>query len=157
MILNSGAIDRLTLKAPFHSDGRPKPIVLVGANGSGKTEFLSIVADGLVGIAARHYGNVTATIGSGRRYYRVLGGRSQRIGAAFELSLLRFQDRSNNFFYRAKAGEPPAVLSDAEKVTFGPVATWPADTGKIVNGPTSEIERIYEEGELLTWVAPDAL
>lgn len=66
LIVNSGAIEKLTLQPQFNADGSPKPVVLVGTNGAGKTGLLSVVADGLVEIAAQHYENITPTQGAGR-------------------------------------------------------------------------------------------
>ena len=47
-IANYGPIDDLDIDFPFDEDGNPKPVVLVGENGSGKTIFLSHIINGLV-------------------------------------------------------------------------------------------------------------
>lgn len=47
-IHNSGPIERLRLEASFNPDGTPKPLIFVGANGSGKTGVLSVTGDALV-------------------------------------------------------------------------------------------------------------
>ena len=46
-IVNYGPIDRLDITFPFDGD-RPKPIVLVGENGSGKSILLSHIVNGLI-------------------------------------------------------------------------------------------------------------
>lgn len=46
-IVNYGPIDRLDIELPFESD-KPKPVVLVGENGSGKSIALSHIVNGLV-------------------------------------------------------------------------------------------------------------
>ena len=45
-LTNSGPIDRLDVEFPFDGD-RPKPVVLVGENGSGKSILLSHIVNGL--------------------------------------------------------------------------------------------------------------
>ena len=46
-LINYGPIDRLDISFPFNGDS-PKPLLLVGANGSGKSIFLSHIANGLL-------------------------------------------------------------------------------------------------------------
>ncbi|MGD0639954.1 MAG: hypothetical protein ABSC22_04325, partial [Roseiarcus sp.] len=52
---NNGPIQRLNFKLPFTPAGDPKPVVLVGANGSGKTNVLSIIVEALFQAAAVCY------------------------------------------------------------------------------------------------------
>ena len=47
-ITNYGPIEQLDIEFPFDDEGRPKPVVLVGENGSGKSIFLSHIVNGLV-------------------------------------------------------------------------------------------------------------
>src|SRR5687768_533430 len=104
LILNSGPIADLEFKAPFNDDGTPKPVILVGTNGSGKTNVLSVLADALVEAASLHLSNVMPEIGGGRAYFRIIGGRNQRVSAPFELALAKFKHGSEEIFYRSKAG-----------------------------------------------------
>ena len=46
-IVNYGPVDQLDITLPFDGDN-PKPVVLVGENGSGKSILLSHVVNGLV-------------------------------------------------------------------------------------------------------------
>ena len=47
-LVNSGPIESIELDLPFLEDGKPKPLVLVGANGSGKSILLSHVLNALI-------------------------------------------------------------------------------------------------------------
>ena len=40
---NIGPIEKLELEMPFHENGNPKPVVIVGGNGTGKTIILSYI------------------------------------------------------------------------------------------------------------------
>ena len=46
-LMNYGPIEKLDIEFPFEGE-TPKPVVLVGANGSGKSILLSHIANGLV-------------------------------------------------------------------------------------------------------------
>ena len=53
-IQNYGPIDELDIKFPF-ADDKPKPVLLVGENGSGKSILLSHIVNGLVGAKGVSY------------------------------------------------------------------------------------------------------
>ena len=46
-IINSGPIQDIELQPSFNADGHPRPVILVGAAGSGKTGLLAVIADAL--------------------------------------------------------------------------------------------------------------
>ena len=147
-IQNSGPITKLRLQPQFTQDGLPKPIVLVGMNGSGKTGLLSVVADTLVEIAAQKYQNVTPQRATGRAFFRILGGRSQQLGSSFEIAAARFAIGQSEFVYRAKSGKiMPADLS-TELSSFGNLGYWTDanTTGKDVAGPTEQVVDTFDSG-----------
>lgn len=147
LILNSGAIERLQLSASFDANGCPKPIILVGPNGSGKTNVLSILTDALLEIAAQHFQNALPEQGAGHRYFRILGSRTQRSTSPFELSLLRFSHNGSDYYYRAKAGKLSAASISNDLKGYGPINTWPEEgNSKTVVGPNEQIAAIYNSG-----------
>ena len=51
---NTGPISKCHVeKMPFDEKGNPRPVVVVGANGSGKSVFLSYIVDALMEFAKR--------------------------------------------------------------------------------------------------------
>lgn len=151
LVLNSGPLSQFELAPSFDKQGLPKPIVLLGSNGSGKTNFLSITSDALLEIAAQYYGDaLPSQAGGGHKYFRILGGRSQKSGASFELSLLHFTHNTSNYYYRAKAGTVSPSSLDPLLNKYEPIKTW-AETGneKIVVGPTDQINSIFESSVCL--------
>ena len=69
-LTNYGPIDRLDIPCPFDGD-KPKPIVLVGENGSGKSILLSHIVNGL--LVRRHSNGLTQK----RRKSNTIYGRTQ--------------------------------------------------------------------------------
>jgi len=61
-IENNGPLRDVRLRLPFTPQENPKPVLLVGANGSGKTNLLSILVDALFSAAATHYTDVMSGI-----------------------------------------------------------------------------------------------
>lgn len=144
--LNVGPLADLELAPEFHDNGNPKPIVLVGGNGCGKTNVLSIIADALIEIAATKFSDITPHVGQGRQYYRMLGPLTVRQGADFELSALRFSHDGAAFGYRGVIGDANAQEL-APRLMFMPeMANWGNKADKSVFGPTDQVENIFRSG-----------
>ena len=47
-IENYGSIKKINYKLPFYENGNPKPLVLIGKNGSGKTLLISNIVHALI-------------------------------------------------------------------------------------------------------------
>lgn len=168
LIINSGPITEFEFKAPFNADGTPKPVVLVGTNGSGKTNALSILADALIEIASLHLSGVMPENGGGRSYFRIVGGRNLRVSATFELALAKFKHGNDEIFYRSKAGTiAPGDVAD-RTADFTPIANWPVSgNDKSASGPEGAITAAFQQGanvffpanrfELPHWLNRDVL
>lgn len=128
VIENSGPLKWLNLSPAFSNAGLPKPLILVGGNGSGKTNFLSLVADALFEAAAVHYDNVLPHRGMGRAWFRVVGGRNLTVGASGGFSLLEFDDAGTPRLYKEKAGhvDPTAAILRVPQ-NFSGQLNWQAE------------------------------
>lgn len=109
---NTGPIEKFEIEMPFHTDGRPKPVVLVGSNGTGKTMVLSYIADALVEIAKKEFQDVVLGQGHNSPYLRMIGAGNQKIGASYSFAHLSFETGAKSaqkFFYREQNGKaiPP--------------------------------------------------
>lgn len=146
---NSGSLRNLDLQLSFDTEGKPKPLILVGGNGSGKTNFLSLVADALFEAAAAHYDNVLPVRGQGRAWFRVVGGRTVSVGAPGSVSLLRFDDAGTDRFFKEKAGTLDAeALKGRAPAIFGGQCAWPStkDSIKEFSISDAESEALFEKG-----------
>lgn len=146
LILNSGPLADLEIVPEFHANGNPKPLVLVGGNGCGKTNVLSIVADALVELAALHFSDVMPQRGASRAIYRLLGPSTMRLGSAFELSAARFSHEGVALGYRAVIGTvDPAVVP---RMSFHPELGQGLNgqASKTAFGDSAQIERIFRSG-----------
>ena len=65
-LLNYGPIDHIDLELPF-DDERPKPVLLIGENGSGKSILLSHIVNGLISAKDRTYPH-SPEVETGRAY-----------------------------------------------------------------------------------------
>lgn len=87
-IVNYGPIEKLDIKFPF-DDGAPKPIVLVGENGSGKSILLSLVVNGLISAKDAIYPD-SPEVDSGK-VYKLRSGSYIRAGTGFYFGRVDFE------------------------------------------------------------------
>ena len=60
LIENVGPIEFLDVSLPFNDDSAPKPTILVGKNGTGKSVFISYIVDALTEFAKISYEDIVA-------------------------------------------------------------------------------------------------
>lgn len=169
-VKNSGPLRQLHINFDFNEDGSPIPYLLVGANGSGKTNFLSIIADALIRGASSFFSDVvTPYSGSGQSYFRIVGGRALTYNEPGGFSVLKFFDGSEEFFFTESTGNFSS--GDAQKLlpdSLKGAATWAlGEQAKKFPIPRNRVQEIYEGGvyaffpsnrfEYPNWLNRDAL
>ena len=86
----SGPIEKIEINLKFSDDGNPKPLILVGENGTGKTTLISFIVDSFLEFSAEKYNDVLITKSNGRLYYRVRIN-DVRIGSNYAVSHLTYE------------------------------------------------------------------
>jgi Predicted ATP-binding protein involved in virulence len=148
IVANSGPLKRIDLDLAFTDEGAPKPLVLVGSNGGGKTNLLSLITDAIFEAAASHYQNVLPTKGMGRSWFRVVGGRTITVGAPGGYTLLRFEHAGTSIIYKEKAGTyDPAVAAQEVPRELAGGLNWPTEGAFKEFSVAEDTSRvIFEEG-----------
>ena len=108
VIENSGAISNLSINLPFTSEGLPKPLIIVGENGSGKTTALSFIVDSMLQLAAIKFNDIFTTTGAGTLFYR-LHTHDVRIGSTSSVSYIKYRDEDFVAEYIDRAGSEDVV------------------------------------------------
>ncbi len=93
---NMGPIEKAVIKAGFTPEGNPKPIVLVGKNGSGKSIMLSNIIDALHELGDQAFKDITKKDGLGHKYYKIASGNQIRLGANSLVGYVKFTDDKND-------------------------------------------------------------
>lgn len=151
-IENNGPLRNLYLELPFVETGQPKPVVLVGGNGSGKTSLLSMIGDALFEAAVVHYTDVVqgSTFGS-RPWFRIIGPATISIGAAGGCALMQFDQGGTTYVYKEKGGTlhaPDVALRVPDQLKTH--VSW-ADEGSIKEFSISDEQSkmLFQEGVYL--------
>lgn len=146
--INSGPIKKLHIEFAFEGT-RPLPTTLLGTNGRGKTSILSIITDAIFEGAAQHFQDVLPSNGLQRTWFRLVGSKTIRSGAAGGFSVLRFTDNGTDIFYSEKGG---TFLGEAARnelpQSLHPGVNWPDDakSHKTFQLPEGRSEAIFGQG-----------
>lgn len=101
---NVGPISQIDIRPSFNQDGLPKPLILVGKNGSGKSTVLSNIVDSFYEIAGTCYKNVQKKSSDGleKDYYKIISRTEIKTGAPYLFSYLEYD--TPGLYYLFKAG-----------------------------------------------------
>lgn len=114
---NMGPIEKAVIKAGFTPEGNPKPIVLVGKNGSGKSIMLSNIVDALHELGDQAFSDVTKKERMGHKYFKLTSGSHILLGASGLVGYVKFTcaGKSNTLEYLYLSG---TTKSDNAKESF---------------------------------------
>jgi hypothetical protein len=150
LIENVGPIASLDLSFELTPDGNPKPVILVGKNGSGKTIFLSYVVDALAKLAKKRFKDVVLDQRIGHMpFVKVTSGCDSRSLTGHHLCLLEFFDSQQRLSYIEKVGTlEPESFSDRLRGRFEAIRSWPKDEllHKRAIGDEKRIESVFQAG-----------
>lgn len=109
-IRNIGPLEALDLEFELQENSNPKPIILVGKNGSGKTYTLSYIADAFYELAKQEFSDVVSKTGNmDSPYFRIISGQdiNTNTNSQSASTYLRFKNKNNQkeIHYCEKLGE----------------------------------------------------
>ncbi|GLH64514.1 AAA family ATPase [Parageobacillus sp. G301] len=144
-IQNYGPIRNLTIIPEFRENGSPKPVVIVGKNGSGKTILLSHLVDSMVELKRKKYTELMEV--KGDNYYR-LGQKSYiSNGALYSYVRLNYINNGKKFVYSDFMTKDPASFRHQYQETDFPYINF-SDQKLLENGFYRGISGQEIQGEL---------
>lgn len=112
--INIGPLNDVSITFPFEESGNPKPVIIVGENGTGKTTFLSNVVDSLYELAEKAFNDVTQSDGgTGHQYFKAISPSEIQIGKEYMCSIIEYtcpQNPTYSIGYVMKCGSVSADL-----------------------------------------------
>jgi len=146
-LINSGPTEKLELTFQFNDDSSPKSTILLGKNGSGKTNFLSSLADAIVELQASKFNDVMPSNNAGERnFYRILGSSTTHIGKTGEATAVKFEHNHADFVYLSRSG--PIQDGAAELLTdYSPLNAWQDNlNSKQIHQGADTLESCFKTG-----------
>lgn len=108
--INVGPIDDVKIIFPFNEDKTPKPVVIVGENGTGKSVLLSNIVDSFYEIAGKFFNDVRKMddFSFHQQFYKIIGNQEVKIGKKYMYSYIVYESvaESNSLIeYLFKSGD----------------------------------------------------
>lgn len=144
-IRNIGPLNKLDIEFENQLNSNPKPVILVGRNGSGKTYALSYIADAFFEFAKEFYSDVVKGQGYSSPYFKIISGKDINTESNGGASIyLRFKDNDENeelHFGQNIGKEDPTELSNlyANKLNINDKTT------KKISINENQSEKIFQE------------
>ena len=106
---NVGPLKKAYFEFPFFENGNPKPVIIVGENGSGKSTVLSNIVDALFEMAGQKFTNAQQKddIGINTQYYKAITGVEIHTDSSYMLAYLLFMGEKE-YIYTFKSGIIPS-------------------------------------------------
>lgn len=152
LIENIGPISSLDITLDFDTLGNPKPLILVGKNGTGKTFFLAYVLDALAELAKKKFSDIAIGQQVGHSpFFKLTSGGDSRSLSGSTLCLLEFSDADNKFCYIEKVGQiDPQSYTIKLRGRFESLQSWPENEPvyKVATGDERQIETFFKTGSV---------
>jgi len=88
-----GPLENLGIELPFYPDGKPKPLILVGKNGSGKSLLLAYIADAFIDFERQFYKDLGV---KKDKYFKIVSESYIKSGKGYGFFEVTFGDRRND-------------------------------------------------------------
>lgn len=152
LIERAGPISSLDLSLEVDSAGNPKPVLLVGKNGTGKTILLAYILDALGELAKKQFNDIVIGQQFGNSpFIKISSARDIRSMSGASLSLLEFSNSEDRFSYIEKVGTlDSAEYAEKLRGRFDSVKSWPKDETfhKTVVGDPKQVETLFGSGSV---------
>lgn len=151
---NVGPLKEVNINFPLDILGNPKPVIIVGENGSGKSTFLSNIVDAFYEMAGEAFSNARQSSDStSHQYYKTISGTEIHHGTSYMVSYLSFTGEKR-YFYSFKSG---AIKESEFKSRYGidDKLSWSAENHcKHVSIKNDEAEKEWKRN-VICYFGPD--
>ena len=96
--VNVGPIEDAEINFPFDEENNPKPVIIVGENGTGKSVLLSNIVDSFYEFASKAFSDAVKRddSGLGSQYYKIVTGQEIHHGKEFMYSWIEYEDKDSS-------------------------------------------------------------
>lgn len=92
---NMGPIFSIDIEPGFNKNGDPKPLIIVGKNGTGKSILISNIVDSFFEFGDQAYSDVTNKVNMGHSYFKVLSDSQIQFGQKSMVCFLKYSAGEN--------------------------------------------------------------
>lgn len=153
---NVGPVKDITIIPSFTEEGNPKPILLVGENGSGKSTILSNIVDSFYEIAGRAYTNARQLLGNAEQYYKAIRPADIRINEKGMFSFIEFTEEDEQNIYLCVSGDinKQDIKNKTNSNLLEKLSWENGENYKVVTFEDKKIEKIWNNN-VICYFGPD--
>ena len=93
---NMGPISVADITPGFHPNGNPKPLIIVGKNGTGKSILISNIVDSFFEFGGQAYDDIVKKTGTTSIFFKVSGNNQIRLGKKSMICHLKYKTDTNS-------------------------------------------------------------
>ena len=136
---NVGPLQDVRIDFPFNNNGTPKPIILVGENGTGKSTVLSNIVDSFYEMAQKHFMNATTSReNGGHNFFKTILPNEIHSGESYMYSVLLYT------CVETPNEEPPIYICKSGKVTIDNIKEQTSTSISSISGSKEGNEKVVK-------------
>lgn len=136
---NVGPLQDVIIDFSFNNNGAPKPIILVGENGTGKSTILSNIVDSFYEMAQKHFRNVTTPReNGGHNFFKTILPNEIHSGESYMYSVLLYT------CVETPNEEPPIYVCKSGNVTIDNIKEQTSTSISSISGSKEGNEKVVK-------------
>ena len=153
---NVGPIGDIDVCFEKNNNGMPKPVVLVGENGAGKSTIMSNIVDSMFEMARMVYDDAVKQDGYKYQYYKAINHSEIRVGEDYMISYVEYEDCEKDLRYVFKGGSiEKEKACGLIKNQLDDIGNWEIDGNyKAISGGKNDYDSIFNSN-VLCFFGPD--
>lgn len=153
---NVGPIGDIDVCFEKNNNGMPKPVVLVGENGAGKSTIMSNIVDSMFEMARMVYDDAVKQDGNKYQYYKAINHSEIRVGEDYMISYVEYEDCEKDLRYVFKGGSiEKEKACGLIKNQLDDIGNWEIDGNyKAISGGKNDYDSIFNSN-VLCFFGPD--
>lgn len=136
---NVGPLQDVRIDFPFNNNGTPKPVILVGENGTGKSTILSNIVDSFYEMAQKHFMNATTSReNGGHNFFKTILPNEIHSGESYMYSVLLYT------CVETPNEEPPIYVCKSGNVTIDNIKEQTSTSISSISGSKEGNEKVVK-------------
>lgn len=157
---NVGPLQDVRIDFPFNNNGTPKPVILVGENGTGKSTILSNIVDSFYEMAQKHFMNaMTPRENGGHNFFKTILPNEIHSGKSYMYSVLLYNcvetPNEESPIYICKSGNVTIDnIKEQTSTSISSISGSKEGNEKVVKASSEQVSSIWDKN-VICYFGPD--
>lgn len=157
---NVGPLQDVRIDFPFNNNGTPKPVILVGENGTGKSTILSNIVDSFYEMAQQHFMNATTPReNGGHNFFKTILPNEIHSGKSYMYSVLLYNcvetPNEESPIYICKSGNVTIDnIKEQTSTSISSISGSKEGNEKVVKASSEQVSSIWDKN-VICYFGPD--